>query len=78
MEEYYRHDDHLCYYWHILKDALVFSIEPLVFHWNRFWLITQSASTLEGKFIEDASICNEYDEDDHFLVQRWDHPTLSC
>jgi hypothetical protein len=29
------------------------------------------------QFVEDSSICVEYDEDDHFIGQRRDRPTPS-
>jgi hypothetical protein len=37
--EHGRRYEHLCYYWHALKVALVLPIEPLALLWDGFWQI---------------------------------------
>jgi hypothetical protein len=60
-----------------MNDALVLPIQPLPLLWNGFQLVTQFSSVLEDQFIEDGSICIQYNEDDHFVGQRRDRPAPS-
>jgi hypothetical protein len=75
--EYRRRYEHLWYYWRAVKDALVLSIQPLPSLQDGFWPISQIASAPEDEFIEDGNVHKEYDEDDHFVGQRQDHPAPS-
>jgi hypothetical protein len=70
--EYQRRYEHLWYYWRAVKDALVLPIQPITSLWDGFWPVNRIASAGE-----DGSIRKEYDEDDHFIGQRWDCPTPS-
>ena len=61
------HYEHLSYYWHVVKDALVLLVELLASLQDGLWAITQFASGLEDQIIEDGSVCEEYNLDDHFV-----------
>ena len=43
-----------------MKDALVLPIQPISSLRDGFWPV----SAVEDEFIEDGSVCKEYDEDD--------------
>jgi hypothetical protein len=60
-----------------MKDALVLQVQPLPSLCDGFWPVTRFAAALEDQFVEDGSVCKEYDEDDHFIGQTRDHPALS-
>jgi hypothetical protein len=60
-----------------VKDALDLPIQPLPSLRDGFWPLSRIASALEDEFIEDGNVCEEYDEDDHFVGQRRDRPTPS-
>ena len=72
MEKYHRRYEHLYHYWHFVKDALLRPIEVVALLSDGFWPIMWFASTLEVQFVEDGSVCKEYNKDDHFVGQRWD------
>jgi hypothetical protein len=75
--EYRRRYEHLWYYWRAVKDALVLPIQSIPLLRDGFWPISQIASSVEDQFMEDGSVRKEYNEDDHFIGQRWDHPIPS-
>jgi hypothetical protein len=75
--EYQRCYEHLWYYWRAVKDVLVLSIQPISSLWDGFWPVSRIASTVEDQFMEDGSVREEYDADDHFVGQRRDYPTPS-
>jgi hypothetical protein len=75
--EYHRRYEHLCYYWHDVKDPLVLLVQTLPSLRDGFWPVTQFASAPEDVFLEDGSVREEYDEDDHFVGQRRDYPAPS-
>ena len=77
MREYRRRYEHLWYYWRAVKDAFVLSIQSMPLLRDGFWPISRIVSATENQFIEDGSICKEYDEDDYFVGQRWERPTPS-
>ena len=56
---------------------MVLLVQTLSSLQDGFWLITRFASTPEDVFLEDGSVREEYDEDDHFVDQRHDHPAPS-
>jgi hypothetical protein len=70
--EYRRDYEYLCYYWRTVKDALVLPVQPLSSLRDGFWLVTWFTSALEDQFVEDNSVCEEYDEDDYFVGQGRD------
>jgi hypothetical protein len=76
--EYRRRYEHLWYYWRAVKDALDLPIQPLPSLRDGFWPLSRIASALEDEFIEDGNVREEYNEDDHFVGQRRDHPAPSC
>jgi hypothetical protein len=65
--EYRRRFEHFCYYWHDVKDALVLPVQTLPSFRDGFWPVTRFASVPEDVFLEDDSVHEEYDEDDHFV-----------
>jgi hypothetical protein len=80
--EYRRRYEHLWYYWHAVKDALLLSIQPIPSLWDGFWLVSRIASAADDQFMEDGNVREEYDADDHFVGQRRDRPSptfrVSC
>ena len=60
-----------------MKDDLVLAVQLVPLRFDGFQLVTQFALVLEDQFVEESSICKEYDEDDQYVGQRLDHPTLS-
>jgi hypothetical protein len=62
--EYHGRYENLCYYYHAMKDVLVFPCEPFASLWEEFHPITQFLSALEDQFVENGSVCKEYNEDD--------------
>jgi hypothetical protein len=52
---------------------LVLPVEPLALLQDGFWPITRFTLDLEDQFIEDGSVCKEYDENDHFIGHRQDY-----
>ena len=77
IKEYQRRYEHLWYYWRAMKNALVLPIQQIPFLHDRFWPINWIASIVEDEFIEDGSVYEEYDKDDHFVGQRRDCPAPS-
>jgi hypothetical protein len=75
--EYRRCYEHLCYYWHDVKDALVLPVQTLSSLRDEFWPVTRFVTAPEDVFLEDGSVREEYDEDDHFVGQRRDRPAPS-
>jgi hypothetical protein len=67
-KEYHRRYEHLCYYWHAMKDALILPIQTFSLLWNGFWQKSRFVSTLKDQFVEDGTVRKEYNEDDHFIV----------
>jgi hypothetical protein len=47
-------------------------VQPISLLGDGFRPISQIATAIEDQFIEDGTVCKEYDEDDHFVGQRWD------
>ena len=66
--------EYLWYYWCAIKDALDLPIQSLPLPWDGFWPLSRIASAPEDEFFEDGNICEEYNEDDHFVGQRHDRP----
>jgi hypothetical protein len=75
--EYPRHYKHLCYYWQAVKDALVLPVQSSPSLREGFRPVTWFASVPEDEFVEDSSVREEYNEDDHFVGQRRDRPAPS-
>ena len=44
---------------------------------DRFWPTSRVAPSFEDEFIDTSDICEEFDEDDHFVGQARDRPTKS-
>ena len=42
-----------------------------------FWPSTSVVPSFEDEFIDTGNVCEEYDEDEHFVGQTCDHPTES-
>jgi hypothetical protein len=59
----------LWYYWRAVKDALVLPMQPISWLQDGFRHVSQIASAAEDLFIENGIVCEEYDEDDHFVGQ---------
>ena len=70
MGDYRRGYEHLYHYWCAVKDALVLPVQPLSSLQD--WLVTWFASVLGDQFIKVKNVCEEYDEDDHFVGQGRD------
>jgi hypothetical protein len=60
-----------------VKDALVLLIQHSTLLRDGFWPVSLYAPAIEDQFVEDGSVREEYDEDDHFVGQRRDCPIPS-
>ena len=67
----------LSYYWQQVKSALDMPLEYSAVLRDGFWPMSRVAPSFEDQYRETGDVCEEFDEDNHFIEQARDHPAES-